>query len=162
MQARSKRKYYRHQQLSTRERRTLLWRDWRQGRIEGIFAKMWDEEILRDEPLLSHYWLARSFGRTGSAAADLEKRHYDAVAAIEFDNTHPELRSHLLLHVTDLLIFGEGGAAQEVAFEDAGDVIRSNHFVRSRALEVAGIDSGTWPADGGGVANVRSLYFSEC
>ena len=105
-------KYYRPP-LNTRESRTLLWREWRTGRLEGIFAKLWDEKILRNEPLLAPYWLSRTFGRTGSAADYLEKIHYDAVAAIEIDNTHPELRSHLLLHVTDLLIFGEGGTAQE-------------------------------------------------
>ncbi len=38
--------------LDTRSARLLLWREWRLGNIEAAYARIWDEQILRNAPSL--------------------------------------------------------------------------------------------------------------
>ncbi len=142
--------------LDTRNARLALWRAWREGQLEAVFARMMDERLLREDDRLTPYWRARTLGRTAAALEFLDKRHFELAPKIEIDNMRPDVRSHLLLRMPDLLIFGEGGASQEVRVQDLSEVLAQRmHTSETQMLDVAGVDSGTWPADGGGVANCR-------
>jgi len=114
--------------------RSLLWNTWRQTNIiDGCNAMLMDEEILRKVPELKMYWKKRDIGNLNDANLVLRAANID-----NFSNI-----SHLALGYSDLQIGSFGGTAIRRKDDDG------------EGINVIGIDSGTWPMDGGGVASCR-------
>jgi hypothetical protein len=53
--------------------RILLWKSWQAGNIEGSVALLWDDKILRAEPMLRNYWWFRDWGWGDVAQANLRE-----------------------------------------------------------------------------------------
>ena len=144
------------QRYSTRQARTNIWQEWTGGKIEGVYARMWDQELLRREPLLKAYWFFRDYISVALAVKYLTKIETLVTPIISVQNT----RSHLLMRVSDLLICGEGGDEHahgntEMERAEVISYSESLKFSPDNPLNVMGLDSGTWPMDGGGVASCR-------
>eukprot|EP00163_Fabomonas_tropica_P032433 TRINITY_DN812_c0_g2_i14.p1 TRINITY_DN812_c0_g2~~TRINITY_DN812_c0_g2_i14.p1 ORF type:complete len:4409 (+),score=1027.50 TRINITY_DN812_c0_g2_i14:338-13564(+) len=146
----------------TRKSRMILWRAWGAGVIEGVYAQELDEEVLRSEPLLKPYWKYRDWGRTDKAVTYLAMNEQEIAPVVGIAGT-PDTRSHLILKIPDLLLLGTGGESHSM---ETLSTYRSQHILTANTgagaahteqspLYCFGLDSGTWPADGGGVASCR-------
>lgn len=159
-----------------------------------MIARQWDEFLLRNEPLMASYWRWRNLCIMDRAQGALVNNHTEVMAKIHFDSGRPDIRSHLILRTSDLLLFAQGGGSKEVSLdpEDKAsdlelsvlesqtlavyalsllphthtnaytahttqhtDTNKRAHTHIASPLASLGLDSGTWPADGGGVASCR-------
>lgn len=59
---------------STLKSRIMLWKSWQAGNIEGSVALLWDDAILRAEPVLRNYWWLRDWGWGDVARANLREK----------------------------------------------------------------------------------------
>eukprot|EP00127_Corallochytrium_limacisporum_P003734 Clim_evm66s152 gene=Clim_evmTU66s152 len=131
-------------------RRFDLWKAWRSGEIEGVFARELDEQFLRETPILKRYWRLRDRGDFKDAVKYLEVRKV-AISTLVLIPDTPQTRTHLKIRLSDMMILGAGGDAADIAPLD----IQEAESVSRDHLQVLGIDSGTWPTGGGGVGNCR-------
>ena len=139
--------------------RTVLWQMWNRakGNLEGVHAQILDEVLLRSEPLLHDYWNARDGAKMSEARNALEKdqdgemqgQHKSDILNACFVESTVGTRSRLWIRYSDLLIGATGGQSIFVSshHDDVAD--------EGNLLHVLGLDSGTWPMDGGGVASCR-------
>lgn len=73
--------------FSTSDSRTALWKIWlNTNTVDGVWARLIDEILLRKEPLLKPYWLKRDFGDIDGASKYLEANEDNIVAAIGVDD----------------------------------------------------------------------------
>jgi hypothetical protein len=150
--------------------RSMLWKIWnaRKGCLEGTHAQLLDEHLLRKEPLLRTYWNCRDVANLRGACASLRlssssSSSFSLENRIMQDETElrPDIisachvgsavdtRSRLCLRFSDLLHTGAGRGGQS-------QFVAGLPTKRTRGtLRVMGLDSGTWPMDGGGVASCR-------
>jgi len=149
-------RYY-TQPLSISLARMMLWTLWRTRvkgaqNLEAVHARMLDEQLLRGAPALRQYWRERDHGNLHGAHEVLERNHDAVVAAMYFPDDK-SFRSHLHLRLSDLEACSTGGdASLLVAQSDLKSLTRlSGH----KLMQAVGLDSGTWPMDGGGVASCR-------
>ena len=144
--------------------RTALWQLWNRlkGDLEGVHAQLLDERLLRQETLLSEYWSHRDMGKLGMARASIRGdrkgmmrgQHMSDIVNACFVQTDVSTRSRLWMRFSDLLVGGTGGQSIFVgAKKKLGGT--SSTLDDGSALRVLGLDSGTWPMDGGGVASCR-------
>jgi glycosyltransferase involved in cell wall biosynthesis len=155
----------------TRLTRTALWSAWSRGVVSGVFATMLDESALRSEPLLRPYWHRRAVGAMRHASEYIMDREERINAVVGVEGTE-ESRSHLVIRMPDLIMNASGGECHLIESasvdpmsgvlllrpEEArrqGAVPGIDAYTEHTPLEVTGLDSGTWPADGGGVASCR-------
>jgi glycosyltransferase involved in cell wall biosynthesis len=150
----------------TRLARTAIWTAWGMGLVHGVYAKVLDESILRREPLLRGYWRARDLGQVDKARGIVIARETAVTPTIGVLG-NDQSRSHLIIRTPDLIMNAGGGECHMVetgtADPDAGVVLLEDAATRrvesgysaAAPLEVTGLDSGTWPSDGGGVATCR-------
>jgi len=141
----------------TLKARIILWKNWQKGRLEGVFTQIWDESILRSEKSLWKYWFLRDWGKGNSAQAYLQQKQHLVTPRIQPEASHPDLRTHTMTKISDLLGLVPGGYMHDMVEYESKH--QENRLIGSLddapALDVVGIDSGTWPADGGGVAACR-------
>lgn len=141
----------------TLKARILLWKCWQKGKLEGVFVQMWDEAILRAERSLWKYWFLRDWGKGVKAQVYLREKQHLVTPRIQPEASHPDLRTHTMTKISDLLGLVPGGYVHDMVELESN--YQDNKLVGSLedepALDVVGIDSGTWPADGGGVAACR-------
>ena len=149
-------RYYTHP-LPTVLARTMLWKIWRKRKknganLEAVHARMLDEQVLREARVLRPYWACRDRGDMDGALTYLD-RNREAVGSGLFFSDDKSVRSHLHLRLSDLEACSTGGDAPLiVARRDLAVMERvSNH----KLVQAVGLDSGTWPMDGGGVASCR-------
>ena len=143
--------------------RTALWQLWNraQGDLEGVHAQLIDEKMLRSEQLLNEYWYERDHGRLQSARnvikgdrhGKMRGQHMSDIVNACFVQTDVATRSRLWMRFSDLLVGGAGGQSIFVAANNDHD--GTSQPGGSAYLRVMGLDSGTWPMDGGGVASCR-------
>ena len=150
----SAREFYALGVRHTKAARTALWKAWRAGRIEGFVAQVWDELLLRKEPSLQKYWKLRDVGRYVDAAAYLEL-HYESIHATCMINaSDKDIMTLFCYRMSDLSIMGIGGQSPNLNHHQEEESFPTTTGEEYK-LRVAGIDSGTWPFDGGGVASCR-------
>lgn len=149
-------RYY-TQPLSVSLARMMLWKLWRsrvkQGaNFEAVHARLLDEQLLRDTKALRTYWAARDRGDLAAARACLD-RNRDAISSDLFFSDDKSFRSHLHLRLSDLEACSTGGDAPLIVAQYDLEVLErvSSH----KLVQAVGLDSGTWPMDGGGVASCR-------
>lgn len=149
-------KVYHSNYYHTKKARILIWKEWQTGNLEGLLARMWEEEALRKEPQLLPYWRARNWCRLEAAVNYLLKNQHNITPNIQLESSQ-HFNCHLLLRVTDLLVMGNGGDSHELSTmsRDEDKSLKSKLEKILPNLHVVGLDSGTWPADGGGVASCR-------
>jgi len=132
---------------STSLRRQELWTYWRANKIEGVFARDFDEHLLREEKVLKKYWKYRDSGNKNKAVEALTKvKHILDVVLVVTDR--PTTRTNLHLKYSDLEILGTGGDGTEIGRQSESENDDS-------ILPVMNLDSGTWPTGGGGVGSCR-------
>ena len=132
---------------STSLRRQELWTYWRANKIEGVFARDFDEHLLREEKVLKKYWKYRDRGNKTKAVEALTKvKHILDVVLVVTDR--PTTRTNLHLKYSDLEILGTGGDGTEIGRQSETENDDS-------ILPVMNLDSGTWPTGGGGVGSCR-------
>jgi glycosyltransferase involved in cell wall biosynthesis len=132
---------------STSLRRQELWTYWRANKIEGVFARDFDEHLLREEKVLKKYWKYRDRGNKAKAVEALTKvKHILDVVLVVTDR--PTTRTNLHLKYSDLEILGTGGDGTEIGRQSESENDDS-------ILPVMNLDSGTWPTGGGGVGSCR-------
>lgn len=141
----------------TLKARIVLWKSWQKGKLEGVFVQMWDELLLRKERSLWKYWLLRDWGMGNKAHRFLLEKQHLVTPRIQPEASHPDLRTHIIIKISDLLGLVPGGYMHTMVEMESN--YEANRLIGSLeedpALDVVGIDSGTWPADGGGVASCR-------
>ena len=143
--------------------RTSLWQLWNrsQGDLEGVHAQLLDERMLRGESLLAEYWQERDGGRLnharevirGDREGEMRGQHMSDIVNACFVQTDVATRSRLWMRFSDLLVGGMGGQSIFVAAKS--DHNGTTESGGNAFLRVMGLDSGTWPMDGGGVASCR-------
>ena len=138
----------------TKAARTALWQAWNQGKIEGFIAQMWDEVLLRKEPSLKRYWSLRDVGRYVEAAESLEFNFESIYATCMIKACQKDIMALFCYRMQDLCIMGIGGQSLNLNCGDQKDIFPTITGEEYK-LRVAGLDSGTWPFDGGGVASCR-------
>ncbi|KAG4091660.1 hypothetical protein H8356DRAFT_1051129 [Neocallimastix lanati (nom. inval.)] len=132
---------------STSLRRQELWTYWRANKIEGVFARILDEHLLREEKVLQKYWEYRDHGEKDKAVESLTKvKHILDVILVVTDR--PTTRTNMHLKYSDLEILGTGGDGTEVGRQSETEQDQT-------ILSVMNLDSGTWPTGGGGVGSCR-------
>jgi len=139
----------------SRTARSMLWQQWSaaQGNFEGVFARLFDEWLLRDDPLLGQYWKHRDHGRLHDARDELNSIERRVLASMSLEMKGS---SHLMCRYSDLQAMLPGGQAKTVgADSETADKIIHMKSNSGKYLHVQGLDSGTWPMDGGGVASCR-------
>jgi len=142
-----KRVSYFSAKYSTSLRRQELWTYWRSNKIEGVFARIFDEHLLREEKVLKKYWDFRDKGNKEKAVESLTKvKHILDVILVVTDR--PTTRTNLHLKYSDLEILGTGGDGTEIGRQSETEQDET-------ILSVMNLDSGTWPTGGGGVGSCR-------
>ncbi|KAJ3011252.1 UNVERIFIED_CONTAM: hypothetical protein HDU68_001767, partial [Siphonaria sp. JEL0065] len=135
---------------ATRHQRDALWSSWRAGKIPGVFARILDQNILRNEPELGSYWFYRFTGRADKAVYFLEGNK-ELFNNILYVADRPATRTRLQIRFSDLLIMSNGGDSENISpFDQVNGSISSKD-----TLEAICLDSGTWPTGGGGVGSCR-------
>lgn len=92
-----------------------------------------------------------------AAQVYLRQKQHLVTPRIQPEASHPDLRTHTMIKISDLLGLVPGGYMHAMVELEKNH--QANQLIGSLedapALDVVGIDSGTWPADGGGVAACR-------
>ncbi|RKP04048.1 hypothetical protein CXG81DRAFT_7368, partial [Caulochytrium protostelioides] len=140
--------YHRPFKFSTRKARTALWKVWfSTDQVDGVYARMLDEHLLRQEPLLRPYWRHRDAGRIKAAIRHLEK-HEDQIAAAIYIDDDISSKSHVAFKLADLYMMGMGGDSYVTSLRP-----QITFPITPEKLHVLGLDTGTWPSSSGGVSN---------
>ncbi|KAI9346924.1 hypothetical protein BDR26DRAFT_931705 [Obelidium mucronatum] len=135
---------------ATRHQRDALWPAWRAGKMPGVFARILDQNILRNEPELGLYWIYRFTGRAEKAVQFLEENK-ELFNNILYVADRPATRTRLQIRFSDLLIMSNGGDSENIsAFDQVNGTSNTED-----TLEAICLDSGTWPTGGGGVGSCR-------
>jgi hypothetical protein len=95
--------------------RIALWQAWKKGSLEGVFARFLDEWLLRKDAHLQPYWSLRDRGHLVRAQDWLLANVGTVAAKVQFETSRPDVRTHIALRVSDLLILAPGGASHDVA-----------------------------------------------
>ncbi|KAJ3129659.1 hypothetical protein HK100_008491 [Physocladia obscura] len=137
---------------ATRERRDILWTAWRAGKIPGVFARYFDQQILYRETALKSYWSYRLAGNLEKAREALrDKRRL--LSNVLYIADIPAKRTRLQIRYSDLAIFGNGGDSENISSFDSGE--GEGLEDGPEILQAICLDSGTWPTGGGGVGSCR-------
>lgn len=134
---------------STAQKRSQLWRTWKQrSDIDGVVVRWLDERLLRQDPLLKPYWRKRDRAAL-IKAEDYLALHADAIMASADLSNDISAWTPLAIRLSDLFSFGQGGDAvvytrTKTLQPDTDDT-----------LHVIAVDTGTWPNEGGGVSACR-------
>lgn len=152
----------------TKSARLELWRAWKNGTIEGPLAQLWDERLLRFEPSLRQYWNERARGRYDAAREELDKVYNQVCASSMFSVSAKDTMTHMSIRMGDLELMGPAMSSPRIHGRDdeaiAVDEYDCDLLPPSDSaslsplpsiIRVAGLDSGTWPADCGGVSSCR-------
>lgn len=137
----------------TKASRTKLWQAWNRGEIDGFIAQMWDEAILRKEPSLRGYWSLRDKGRYVEAVEFLDSNYESIHTRCMINASQKDIMSIFCYRMQDLYIMGIGGQSLNLC-GNGKDIFPTRAGERYK-LRIAGLDSGSWPFDGGGVASCR-------
>eukprot|EP00127_Corallochytrium_limacisporum_P006828 Clim_evm43s236 gene=Clim_evmTU43s236 len=129
--------------LSLREKRNHLWRAWRRGDIDGVFARHVDINLLRRSEVGKLLKL-RDEGRMEYVRRICRVRRTQMLAVLEMDQG-PKARTHLRVDMKYLAASGYYGIDR--------DFIKQ--FKTDGTVDAINVDSGTWPMAGGGVSNCR-------
>ncbi|RMZ88309.1 hypothetical protein DV736_g4460, partial [Chaetothyriales sp. CBS 134916] len=136
--------------ISTSLARAHLWKTWKSSQdVDAVTARWLDEWALRSDSILRPYWRARDLGRL-TAACNYLNAHADTVMArVDMD---PEISSWtwLAFKTSDLYTFGQGGDTC-INTRSVSTQLRDS----KSELHVLAMDTGTWPAEGGGVSACR-------
>lgn len=152
--------HYARAPMKPHRARSMLWNLWRTkakepgNGFDAVHVRLIDATILRGASSLKKYWAARDRGDVRAAQRSLLDSA-DAVAADMFLSDSKNVRSHLYLRVSDLLICATGGDSASVLGAVAQRAMDRERGQMSRTVKAIGLDSGTWPMDGGGVASCR-------
>ena len=141
----------------------MLWRMWHKegGCLEGVHAKLWDEHLLRQAPVLQRYWYLRDRGlldemqRYLHTNSGVEEDVRSKVSNACFYESAAGAHSHLSYRFADLYCGTEGGCSVALDLLDDTTAAAARLNDAGMQLHVMGLDSGTWPMDGGGVASCR-------
>jgi hypothetical protein len=134
---------------STSQKRSQLWRIWKQrSDIDGVVIRWLDDRLLRQDPLLKPYWRKRDRGAL-IKAEDYLALHADSIMASAELSNDISAWAPLAIRLSDLFSFGQGGDAvvytrTKTLQPDTDDI-----------LHVIAVDTGTWPNEGGGVSACR-------
>ena len=125
------------------------------GKLAGIHCQLLDEYLLRGEPTLKEYWQLRDACRTTDAVAAL-KNDVGGILSATYIKPLPGVRSRLSMRLSDLEVMGRGGESINIAQNTKSTIDKmEDEEIGITHLRVLGLDSGTWPMDGGGVASCR-------
>ncbi|KAJ3387420.1 hypothetical protein HDU84_000807 [Entophlyctis sp. JEL0112] len=122
------------------------------GKIPAVFARDFDEKILRKEAALQKYWRKLNVGNVQSARAVLEEDKELLNNVLQVTD-RPAARTRLKIRYSDLLIMGSGGDSEVIAAFD--QITAGQQSESSDILNAICLDSGTWPTGGGGVGSCR-------
>ena len=146
----------------TRSEREELWRSWKNYEIDGVLAQIWDEQILRREPSLRRYWKLRSFGRYKDAVIEFERNSDEICLTSMIEFGEKKIMSNLCFRMEDLRMLSFANQSPFIHYNDPSDEdlkdAKKPQFLmdKNSQIRVVGLDSGTWPADAGGVTMCRS------
>ncbi|RMZ78616.1 hypothetical protein DV738_g3716, partial [Chaetothyriales sp. CBS 135597] len=136
--------------ISTGRARAHLWKTWKDSQdIDAVTARWLDEWALRSDSILKPYWRARDLGRLHTACNYLISQADTVMARVDMD---PEISSWtwIAFKTSDLYTFGQGGDTC-INTRSVSTQLRDT----KRELHVLAMDTGTWPAEGGGVSACR-------
>jgi len=138
----------------TKSARKRLWQAWSKDEIEGIFAIYWDEQLLREEPTLEQYWFFRDRGKYVNALEALESNYETICEKSMIDAQEKGIMTNLCFRMQDLRAMGTAGQSPKTK-DRAPEQRFPSESGDDYKIRVAGLDSGTWPTNGGGVASCR-------
>ncbi|KAJ3211446.1 hypothetical protein HDU67_004534 [Dinochytrium kinnereticum] len=146
--------------LGTSMARTALWKRWSESSdVHGVWARMIDEALLREESVLKPYWFHRDRGDHKSARLHLLNQEPAVLASLHID---PSVSSkcHLAIRLQDLYMMASGGDCNRIPLAPAlSDAIVDRRIGPTEAwkergyVRVLGLATGTWPSSSGGVSN---------
>lgn len=128
-------------QFNTRNARTALWKIWlNTNDVDGVWARMIDEILLRKEPLLKRYWFLRDIGRIPCAVKYLEQNEGNIAAAIVVDDDI-SANTHFAIKLADLYNMGIGGDTHASRLKPQLGIPP----LEDNIVQVFGLQTGTWP-----------------
>ncbi|RMZ75833.1 hypothetical protein DV737_g5106, partial [Chaetothyriales sp. CBS 132003] len=136
--------------ISTSRARAHLWKTWKSSEdVDAVTARWLDEWALRSDSILRPYWRARDLGRLTAACNYLNSQADTVMTRVDMD---PEISSWtwLAFKTSDLYTFGQGGDTC-INTRSVSTQLRDT----KSELHVLAMDTGTWPAEGGGVSACR-------
>jgi glycosyltransferase involved in cell wall biosynthesis len=158
--------------------RSFIWLSWERGDLPGSFATLWDWHVLKKEHLLRDYFCQIGKGHYGKAIRSVERQMEEIASGISFDEgalkdtplrvtrvgdlsalrvggfLPRDLRAHLKLKsATDALL--DIATPDNLFSADQTPSELDSDYTSDPDMLVAVLDSGTWPADKGGVSNAR-------
>ncbi|KAJ3104153.1 hypothetical protein HDU97_009504 [Phlyctochytrium planicorne] len=146
--------------LDVGKARTALWKKWiESSEVHGVWARMIDEILLRNEPLLKVYWSKRDKGNFAAARSYLLARQTDLMAsALYLSDSKVRSQCHMAIRFEDLIEMGVGGdsgwrSGKEVIKVEIPDKAKSLENSLSSPVSVLSLATGTWPSSSGGVSN---------
>ena len=138
----------------TKAARRRLWQAWNKGEIDGIFSIYWDERLLRDEPSMKPYWYFRDRGWYNEALESLESNYQIIEESSMINAQEKDVMTHLCFRMQDLRMMGTAGQSPKIKDRPPKQKFPSEEGDGYK-IRVAGLDSGTWPTQNGGVASCR-------
>ncbi|OZJ05523.1 hypothetical protein BZG36_01903 [Bifiguratus adelaidae] len=139
-----------NKKVNTHDARSLLWKTWQtEKNVEGVHARILDEMILRNEPLLKQYWAARDRGAIQKARSVLKRNEEAIVAAMYIDDSVSGM-TLLAFKISDLYAMGAGGDTNLNTRSPLSNVLNND-----KEVSVLATDTGTFPIEAGGVSNCR-------